>query len=289
MKEIVVISGKGGAGKTSISAALAAMHPKEVLACDCDVDAANMHILMGADFNEAQAFQSGHEAVIDPSVCRGCGRCLEVCRFGAISKGEGHAFVVDPLACEGCHYCATICRPKAIGMEPRVTGESFCSSTRFGGYLVHATLGIGGENSGKLVAHVKERARKKAKETGAQFLLSDASPGIGCPVVSSLSGASLAVVVMESSASGLHDGVRVITLARQFGIPCAAIINKWDLSPKSTETIEAYLEKEAIPLVGKLRYQKAFWEALREKKTLYEHPKLTKQMQALWQNICVYM
>ena len=143
MKEIVVISGKGGAGKTSISAALAALQSQEALACDCDVDAANLHVVLGADFKEAHAFESGHEAVIDAALCKGCGRCVDACRFEAIVQGEGRVFVVDPLACEGCHYCSVVCRPKAITMVPRIAGESFCSSTRFGGHLVHATLGIG--------------------------------------------------------------------------------------------------------------------------------------------------
>ena len=289
MKELVVISGKGGAGKTSISAALAAMLSHEAVACDCDVDAANMHLVMGAEFEHEPPFYSGHEAVIDPGLCKGCGKCARTCHFEAIfNAGEG-IFAVDPLACEGCHYCAQVCRPGAIVMKARKTGESFCSSTRFGGHLVHAKLGVGGENSGKLVAHVKERARQKAKEIGASYVISDGSPGIGCPVVSSLSGASLALVVVESSASGLHDAARVVGLARGFKIPCVALMNKWDIAPEATREIVAYLQQENIPLVGKMRYQKAFWEALKEQKTLYEHPKLSTSIEELWAGLRLYM
>jgi MinD superfamily P-loop ATPase len=288
MREVVIISGKGGTGKTSLSAAFAALNAADCVACDCDVDAANMHLVLGADFGNAKEFQSGHEAQIDPMLCRVCGKCMSVCRFGAIAIKEGR-YAVDSLACEGCHYCATICKPGAIAMVPRIAGESYVSTTRFGNGLVHAKLGIGAENSGKLVAHTKERARKAAKEAGAEFILVDGSPGIGCPVVSSLSGASLVVLVSEASVSGLHDLARVVTLCQSFGQKTVALINKYDLSETATADIEEFLKKEEIPLVGKLPYTKAVWESLGEGKTLYEHPELRGTIRTLWERIATYM
>jgi len=288
MREVVVISGKGGTGKTSLSAAFAALNSQDCVACDCDVDAANMHLVLGADFGQSHDFQSGHEAVIDQGLCRACGKCMRVCRFGAIGIEDGK-YVVDPLSCEGCHYCATICRPSAITMKPRIAGKSYVSKTNLGGTLVHAKLGIGAENSGKLVAHAKERARIAAKENGASLILVDGSPGIGCPVVSSLSGANLVVLVSEASISGLHDLKRVYELCKSFGLKCVALINKWDLSVESSEQIEAFLQSENIPLIGKIPYTREFWKSLGEGKTLNENPQLRENINTLWTKIESYM
>ena len=288
MKEVVVISGKGGTGKTSLSAAFAALNAKNCVACDCDVDAANMHLVLGADFGAEEEFQSGHEAVIDSEQCRACGKCMRVCRFGAISLEEGK-YKVDPLSCEGCHYCATICKPGAITMEPRIAGKSYISQTDLGVTLVHAKLGIGAENSGKLVAHTKERARNAARENGASLILVDGSPGIGCPVVSSLSGANLVVLVTEASFSGLHDLKRVHELCKTFGLKSVAIINKWDLSAKASADIEEFLAKEEIALIGKIPYTKEFWKSLGEGKTLNENPQLKESITSLWTKIESYM
>lgn len=288
MKEIVVISGKGGTGKTSLSAAFADLNSHECVACDCDVDAANMHLVLGSDFDQEINFQSGHEAVIDAELCRACGKCMRVCRFGAIGIQNGQ-YVVDPLSCEGCHYCATICKPGAITMKPRIAGKSYVSHTDSGGVLVHAKLGIGAENSGKLVAHAKERARSEAKAREASYILIDGSPGIGCPVVSSLSGASLVVLVAEATISGLHDLKRVYELCKSFGLKTVALINKWDLSQEASGEIEAFLRAENIPLVGKIPYSKEFWQSLGEGKTLNTNPHLKATISQLWTKIESYM
>lgn len=288
MKEVVVISGKGGTGKTSLSAAFASLNSHDCVACDCDVDAANMHLVLGSNFEKEEDFQSGHQALINQELCWGCGKCMRVCRFGAIGVQNG-LLEVDPFSCEGCHYCASICKPKAITMEPQIVGKSYVSKTNSGGTLVHAKLRIGAENSGKLVAHTKERARMAAKENGASFVLVDGSPGIGCPVVSSLSGASLVVLVAEASISGLHDLKRVYELCEGFGLKCVALINKWDLSHETSGEIEAFLEAKKIPQIGKIPYSKEFWKSLGEGKTLNENPQFEEIIKQLWAKIESYM
>ncbi|MCK4716880.1 MAG: ATP-binding protein, partial [Candidatus Marinimicrobia bacterium] len=208
MKEIVVISGKGGTGKTSITASFAYLGGKEIVVADCDVDAADLHLLMLPDFAKSEEFYSGVIAKIDQDVCTNCGKCAEVCRFDAIPVIDGQ-YVVQPLDCEGCGYCARVCPVDAITMESQNVGDWYISTTKVGSSMVHARLGIGAENSGKLVAKVKNEAKIIAKEQDEKYVLVDGSPGIGCPVVSSLSGANFVVLVTEPTVSGIHDLKRV--------------------------------------------------------------------------------
>ena len=252
MKQLVVISGKGGTGKTVVSASFAALAAGAVLA-DVDVDASNLHLLLHPEVRERHPFTAGKKARVDGRSCTACGRCLPVCRFDAISEDRSGKARVDPLACEGCGLCFHVCDPSAIQMEPCVSGEWFVSATRFGPF-VHARLGIAQENSGKLVTEVKKRAREIGEREGRSLLIMDGSPGIGCPVIASLSGTDLALVVTEPTPSGVHDMERIVALARHFKIPAVCAINKFDINASSSERIDAWCAGQGIPVVGKIPF-----------------------------------
>ncbi len=269
MKEIVVISGKGGTGKTSITASLAYLGADSMVIADCDVDAADMHLLMRPEAVRSEGFTSGVLAVIDQSRCIGCGRCAQACRYDAIPYRDGQ-YTVTPLDCEGCGYCARICPVGAISMVDQLVGEWYLSTTRTGASMVHARLGIGAENSGKLVAKVKNEAKEVAQEQGKQYVLVDGSPGIGCPVVSSLSGADFVVLVTEPTVSGLHDLQRVYQLVKRFQIPAGCIINKADLNGEVAAQIHDFLKTEQIVHIADLPYDEAFTRAMLEGKTIVE-------------------
>jgi MinD superfamily P-loop ATPase len=260
MKQIVVISGKGGTGKTVVTASFAALAPKAVLA-DLDVDASNLHLLVRPEIEERHLFVAGEKASIDASLCTGCGRCLEVCRFDALTADGTKKPRIDPLACEGCGLCFRVCEPGAIRMEPVECGEWFISRTRFGPF-VHARLGIAQENSGKLVTEVRKRGREIAEREGREILLMDGPPGIGCPVIASLSGADLALVVTEPTPSGIQDMERVADLARHFKIRTACAINKYDLNPENSAGIEAWCGERSIPVVGKIPFDEGVVESV---------------------------
>lgn len=270
MKEIVVISGKGGTGKTSITAALASLAQESCVVVDCDVDAADMHLLLQPDFAHKEDFYSGLLVHIDENTCRNCGRCAKVCRFDAIVLRNGR-YVVDELSCEGCGYCEKVCRPRAISMNKRLAGAWFASQTKYGSDMVHAKLGIGAENSGKLVAKVKKEGKAIALAKHKSLMIVDGSPGIGCPVVSSLSGAHFALLVTEPTLSGLHDLKRVYEVVKRFRIKAGCIINKSDLNPEVREQIEAFLREESILHVKNIPYNKAFTQAMVEAKTITEY------------------
>ena len=269
MKEIVVISGKGGTGKTSITASLAILGGNEVIVADCDVDAADMHLLMDPDFGKAVDFYSGELAFIDQEACISCGECLNVCRFDAISIENGK-YVVDPLGCEGCGYCARICPVQAISNSEQNVGKWFLSDIRTGTSMVHARLSIGAENSGKLVARVKKEAKLLAEAQDKHIVLVDGSPGVGCPVVSSLSGASFTVLVTEPTVSGIHDLKRVYELVKKFGIKAGCIINKSDLNKNVSDDIKSFLAKEDIVLLAEIPYNEKFTMAMTNGKTVVE-------------------
>jgi MinD superfamily P-loop ATPase len=287
MREIVVISGKGGTGKTSLSASFAYLEGENALISDCDVDAANMHLLLDADFKEQEDFYSGEVALINEELCKNCGKCADVCRFDAIHFIDGQ-YRVDPISCEGCHYCSRVCRPKAIDMVTQKAGDIFTSNIKNGAKMVHAKLGFGAENSGKLVAKVKQNAKMMALKEDKKYVITDGSPGIGCPVISSLSGASLVVLVTEATVSGLHDLQRVQKLVKTFNLEAVCIINKYDLNKKMNSEIEQFLENENITLVGKLPYDETFTKALAQAKTIIEYDensKLAKLIKESWNKI----
>jgi len=264
MKEVVVISGKGGTGKTTITASLAALWKDKVIA-DCDVDAADMHLLLDPTIQQKSDFYSGVEAVIDGDRCTQCGKCLAVCRFRAISP----EFVVDSLACEGCGVCPYFCPMDAISLVERHSGEWYVSDTRFGP-MVHARLGIAEENSGKLVSLIRKKAKELAEQRGLDLILSDGSPGIGCPVISSITGASLVIVVTEPTVSGVHDMDRVLDLAKHFQIPAAMIINKYDLNEAMCQTSEARAQEYGTPVLGRIPYDPVVTRAMVQGKTVVE-------------------
>ena len=269
MKEIVVISGKGGTGKTSITASFAFLGGADVIVADCDVDAADMHLLLQPDFARGEDFYSGELAKIHPDNCTQCGKCAEVCRFEAISVIDG-MHTVDPLSCEGCGYCARICPTNAIENLSMNVGKWYISSIKTGSLMVHARLGIGADNSGKLVAKVKNEAKRLAEETNKDYIIVDGSPGIGCPVVSSLSGASFVVLVTEPSVSGLHDLKRVYELVKKFNLKAGCIINKSDINEKVTQEIEAFLREENILHIVNLPYDEQFTKAMTNGQTIIE-------------------
>lgn len=269
MKEIVVISGKGGTGKTSVTASFAVLGQTDVVIADCDVDAPDMHLLLQPDYGYAEDFYSGELAGIDQSTCIRCGECKNVCRFDAVQVLNGR-YLIDKLSCEGCGYCARICPAHAITNQERLAGEWFISGIRTGSTMVHARLGIGSGNSGKLVAKVKNEAREIALEERKQYVLVDGSPGVGCPVVSSVSGASFVVLVTEPSVSGLHDLKRVHELVKKFNIKAGCIVNKADINPEITAEIVQYLDNEGVAHIVDLPYDEEFVNSIRKAQTIAE-------------------
>lgn len=264
MKQLVVISGKGGTGKTSITAALAGVGPAKVLA-DCDVDAADLHLVLTPNILETHDFYSGELPVVDRNLCTECGVCVEHCRFEAITEDirvlEEH--------CEGCGVCSYVCPAGAITPEPRKCGVWMKSKTRFG-TMIHAALGAGQENSGKMVTHVRGEAAKAAEEEGIDYLVIDGSPGVGCPVIASLTGADMALLVIEPSVSAIHDAKRVYSLTKHFKIPACAVINKAGLNPDLEREVEEFCKENSLPLAGAFPYDSKFTKAQIAKKTIAE-------------------
>ncbi len=291
MKELVVISGKGGTGKTSIAAAFAALAHSAVLA-DCDVDAADLHIVLEPKLRHSEDFSGGKQAAINPSKCIGCGRCVEMCRFDAIhldgSAGEtaGKTYVVDPVACEGCKVCVEFCPVKAISFDDAVNGQWFVSDTRFGP-MVHAKLGIAEENSGKLVTLIRRKAKEIAEKRSLNLILVDGSPGIGCPVIASITGADLVLIVTEPTLSGRHDLERVADLTTNFGIRTLLCINKADINPRMTDQIGEEARQRGITVIGEIPYDDAFTKAQIMKATVVEYTggEITERIKALWRQV----
>jgi MinD superfamily P-loop ATPase len=280
MKEIVVLSGKGGTGKTSIVGSLAALAKSKVLA-DCDVDAADLHLLLKPVIKEENQFWSGQTAYIDPDKCNQCGLCPELCRFGAIKD-----FKVDTVACEGCGFCSHICPVEAITMAENLSGHWFISETSYGP-LVHARLGIAQENSGKLVAQVRQQARRVAEGRGFDYIISDGPPGIGCPVISSLSGASLALLVTEPTLSGIHDLERVLGVCRHFGVPAAVCINKYDLNEANSRQIEGYCLSQGVEIAGKIPFDNVVSQSIVQGVPVVEYSDgmVSREIKKLWSRI----
>lgn len=268
IREITVISGKGGTGKTSLAASLAVLAGGAVVA-DCDVDAADLHLILTPEVRERHRFMSGNLAVIENGRCTGCGLCLSHCRFGAIERDEGGAFRVSPEACEGCGVCVRLCPAGAIAFPERDCGEWMISDTRCGP-MVHARLGAAAENSGKLVSMVRGRAKLLAMETGREFIITDGPPGIGCPVIASITGSSQALLVTEPTLSGEHDLGRVLALVGHFGVPASLCVNKWDLNPEISGRIEERARQAGATVVGRIRYDPSVTKAQMEAKAVVE-------------------
>jgi MinD superfamily P-loop ATPase len=291
MKELVVISGKGGTGKTSLCASLAVLSGGCVVA-DCDVDAADLHLVLSPKIQRREPFTAGKRARIKAGHCTACGKCEELCRFDAIrfdGPGNGKTpktFRVDALACEGCGVCAWFCSEKAIEFVSTVSGEWFISETRCGP-MVHAKLGIAEGNSGKLVSIVRQNARGLAEQRGHGLVIIDGSPGVGCPVIASITGASLVLVVTEPTPSGLHDLERVAQLTRHFGCQAIVCINKWDLNPQMSDSVDAFCRERSIPLAGRVRYDRAFTAAQLQSKTVVEISAdgVAEDIRKLWDNV----
>ncbi|MCK4907340.1 MAG: ATP-binding protein [Spirochaetes bacterium] len=286
MKEIVVISGKGGTGKTSITASFAYLGEEDIVVADCDVDAADMHLLMQPDFAYAEDFYSGLIAQIDQDICTRCGKCSDVCRFNAIPVINGQ-YIVEPLDCEGCGYCARVCPVDAISMNEQKVGQFYISKTKARNTMVHAELGFGADNSGKLVAKVKKESKRIAEETKKDFVVVDGSPGIGCPVVSSLSGADLVVLVTEATVAGFHDLKRVYELVKKFNIKACCMINKFDLNSEIEKEIKDFLQQENIIHVSSLPYDESFTKAMTNGQTIveYDENNLKKILTESWEKI----
>lgn len=286
MKEITVISGKGGTGKTSITAALASVAWNAVF-CDSDVDAADLHLIFQPHIVEEHSFSGGWKAIIDSSKCKGCNACLDHCRFDAIHTNGSGQLQINLHQCEGCRLCERICPAGAITSERSSNNFWYVSESRFG-KLVHAHMGPGEENSGKLVTQVRKRAAEIALQMKSSFILSDGPPGIGCPVISSLAGTNTALIVTEPSKSGLHDTRRLVELIRSFQIKSCAVINKYDINHEMTKEIESYLNQKQIPLLAKIPFDKQMTEALIRGQTIVEykpHSEISILIQHIWKNL----
>lgn len=260
MKEITIISGKGGTGKTTVTAALATSGDNQVL-CDADVDAADLHLILNPDIQETHIFEGAWVANIKLDLCASCGICSEYCRFDAIEVNEMGLRSINPFKCEGCRLCERICPSKAIQSEKSTNNSWYVSETR-AGTMTHASMGPGEENSGKLVTQVRRKAREIAKDTGAQFILTDGPPGTGCAAISSITGTDAVLLVIEASRSSLHDAQRLVELVRQFDIPLYAIINKYDIHRETSLEIEAFLTEHSIPLLAKLPFDENVVKAM---------------------------
>ncbi len=286
MKEITILSGKGGTGKTSITAAIASVAENAVF-CDNDVDAADLHLIFEPEVIEEHTFFSGYVASIDDDKCTSCGICVDYCRFDAIHYKELGGLYINPFQCEGCRLCERVCPVQAISSERNSNNFWYVSNTRMG-KLVHAKMGPGEENSGKLVSQVRQRAKEIAKETGADYVINDGPPGIGCAAISSVTGTDAVLLVIEPTHSGLHDAGRVIELIDSFKIPAYALINKYDINREVVSEIETFLEKNNIPLIAKIPFDKQMVESMVKGQTIIEYnpeSEITKKIKEVWEVI----
>jgi len=282
MKELVVVSGKGGTGKTSLTAAFSSLAGRHIL-CDADVDAADLHLLLKPEVRQRTDFYGGGKAIIDTERCSRCGLCLELCRYGAI---DGN-FAVDATACEGCGVCVDLCPVAAIDFPTQKCGEWYISDTRMGP-MVHARLGIAEENSGKLVSRIRQEATKLAEEQKVELIITDGPPGIGCPVIAAIGGATALMLIAEPTVSGLHDMSRLADLARHFRVPCFLCVNKFDLNPEMTGRLEEEGRQRLMQVVGRIPFDPVFTEAMIAGLTVIEYRKdsvVAVAVREIWETI----
>lgn len=282
MRELVVVSGKGGTGKTSLTAAFAFLAGKNVL-CDADVDAADLHLLLKPEVRRRTDFMGGGKAVIDPGLCTRCGLCRDLCRFAAIDPD----YLVDGIACEGCGVCVDLCPAQAIGFPIQKCGDWFISDTRMGP-MVHARLGIAEENSGKLVSCIRQEAKKLAEERGFELIITDGPPGIGCPVIAAIGGATALAMIVEPTVSGLHDMTRLADLAVHFRAPCLLCVNKFDLNIEMTEKLEEVARQRKMTVVGRVPFDPLFTRAMIAGQTVIEYQQdaaTARAVQEVWEAI----
>ena len=265
MKELVIISGKGGTGKTCLTAAFSSL-ADNILLCDADVDAADLHLITGPRIRDRYDFQAGHTAVIDINNCSACGLCRDMCRWQAVKED----FEVDSIACEGCGVCVYFCPEKAIDFPMNTCGQWFISDTRFGP-MVHARLGIAEENSGKLVSLVRHEAKNLSKEKNLDLILTDGPPGVGCPVIAAICGASSVLIVTEPTVSGIHDLERVAELAAHFNLPAMVCVNKFDLNLDITVKIKRFTRENELIWLGNVPFDPIFTKAMVQAKTIFEY------------------
>lgn len=282
IKKLTVISGKGGTGKTTVISNLAALADNVVLG-DCDVDAPNMHLLLKPTVEKKTVFKSAKLAVKDEDSCNNCGLCREFCRFKAINEDLS----INLLKCDGCGVCAAVCPSDAIHLEEQITGHIYHSNSRFGP-MIHAKLKAGADNSGKLVSEVKKEADKTAVEQNKKLILIDGSPGIGCPVIASLNGVDMALVVTEPTQSGLADLVRVLGLSKHFNIQVFVVINKYDLNEKMAAEINKYCREKGISVIGKIPFSREINEAMHLGELIVNYKPAAKPAVAIrdmWQKV----
>ena len=277
MKELVIISGKGGTGKTSIVAAFASLAKNKVL-CDADVDAADLHLITAPRLKERHDFQGGHTAIINQDKCTRCGVCQDLCKWNAVSD----EFEIDSIACEGCGVCVYLCPEQAIDFPLNTCGEWFISDTAFGP-MVHARLGIAEENSGKLVTLVRQKARELAGEKNFDFILTDGPPGVGCPVIAALGGASGVLIVTEPTVSGKHDMERVVRLAAHFKVPAMVCVNKFDLNLDQTLAIEEFAEENHVSCLGRISFDPIFTKSMVQGQNIFDYDKESETGQVVRQ------
>ncbi|HPF50858.1 MAG TPA: ATP-binding protein [Draconibacterium sp.] len=286
MKEITILSGKGGAGKTTVTAALASLANNAVF-CDNDVDAADLHLIFKPEILMAYDFSSGSIALINQKSCINCGLCETSCRFNAIHVNADEYPEVNPLQCEGCRLCERICPAQAITTQENFNNHWFVSDTRFG-KMIHAKMGPGEENSGKLVSRIREKAREIANEIHADFILNDGPPGIGCSAISSITGTDMVVLVIEPTVSGLHDAKRLVKLVESFRVPMVAIINKYDINTESSMEVEKYLEENNISIFGRIPFDTQMVDSMVQAQSIIEFAPeslISKELKNTWELI----
>jgi MinD superfamily P-loop ATPase len=281
MKQLTILSGKGGTGKTTLTASLAVLARNAVLA-DCDVDAPDLHMLLHPEVIKTQEFKGSKLAVIDKTKCDNCGVCREKCRFDAITE----AIEVDPIACEGCGVCAAICPSDAITMIERISGYAYISKTKYG-FMAHALLSPGESNSGKLVTLVRQNARILSEKENNDLIIIDGPPGIGCPVIASVSGVDLSLVITEPTMSGIHDLQRALQLLKHFNVTPLVCVNMYDINKENTDKILEFCEENNIKVVGKISFNPKVTEAMVNGKTIIEYAPesdVAKEIEGIWKS-----